>query len=93
MSIAKSIESKLSLQLRPSFLEIVDDSASHAGHAAMKGLKAKETHFQVKIVSDKFLNLSKLKRHRMVYGILDEEFKNGLHALNISAKTEDEFKH
>lgn len=30
-------------------------------------------------------------RHRMVYSLLDDEFKNGLHAVNIIAKTPAEY--
>ena len=51
------IEKKLKNALSPTLLEILDDSASHAGHAAMKGLAPSETHFKVKITSAAFQGL------------------------------------
>ena len=31
-----------------------------------------------------------VQRHRMVYALLDDEFKNGLHAINIVTRTPEE---
>lgn len=31
-----------------------------------------------------------VQRHRMVYSLLDDEFKNGLHAINIVTRTPEE---
>jgi BolA protein len=31
-----------------------------------------------------------LKRHQLVYGLLDEELKSGVHALTMSTKTPEE---
>ncbi|KAJ3302763.1 hypothetical protein HDV03_004580 [Kappamyces sp. JEL0829] len=87
----KAIESKINASLKPSFLEILDDSSKHAGHAAMKGLAPNETHFRVTIVSDSFDGLPLIKRHRMVNSLLDNELKTGLHALQLFTKTEKEF--
>ena len=33
-----------------------------------------------------------LQRHRMVYNLLDDEFQQGLHALNIVARTPAEME-
>lgn len=84
--IYRRIQTKLQT-LQPILLRIEDNSASHAGHAAMKGIVAKETHFSVEVVSDEFSGMSLVKRHRRIYSLLDDEFKDGLHALQISAKT------
>ncbi|KAI9206225.1 bola protein [Polychytrium aggregatum] len=86
------IHQKLNDHLRPSHLEIVDDSSKHAGHAAMKGLKPNETHFRVLVASDEFKGKTLLQRHKLVYQILDDELKAGVHALQITAKTPDEFE-
>ncbi|KAJ3142496.1 hypothetical protein HK101_003302 [Irineochytrium annulatum] len=86
------IKSKLTAALRPSVLEIRDDSALHRHHAAMKGVTAPETHFAVTVVSPQFQGKSLVQRHQMVYKLLDTELKEqGLHALQITAKTEAEF--
>lgn len=44
------------------------------------------------IVSDKFAGKLPVQRHRMVYSLLDDEFKSGLHAVNIVAKTPSEYQ-
>ncbi|KAH9300903.1 hypothetical protein KI387_012486, partial [Taxus chinensis] len=80
------IRQKLETELEPMVLEIEDVSHQHAGHAAMQD-QAKETHFNVKIVSAKFEGRTLVKRHRLVYELLQEELQSGLHALSIIAKT------
>ena len=80
------IRQKLETELEPMVLEIEDVSHQHAGHAAMQD-QAKETHFNVNIVSAKFEGLSLVKRHRLVYELLDAELQSGLHALSITVKT------
>ncbi|CAK7327892.1 unnamed protein product [Dovyalis caffra] len=90
LSRANRMKTKLQSSLEASFLEIEDVSHQHAGHAAMKGNTAGETHFNVKIVSPKFDGLNPVKRHRLVYDALAEELQSGLHALSIVAKTPQE---
>jgi stress-induced morphogen len=41
-----SIQTKLSAALSPSRLDLIDESWQHAGHAAMKDVSQKETHFR-----------------------------------------------
>lgn len=44
--------------------------------------------FQAQVVSEAFDGLSKVKRHQLVYGALQEHIKSGaIHALTISAMT------
>lgn len=89
LSRAIRMETRLKSVLEASALEIEDVSHQHAGHAAVKG-SAGETHFNLKIVSPKFDGQSLVKRHRMVYDALGEEFESGLHALSIVAKSPHE---
>ena len=42
---------QLTETLKPTSLELVDDSAKHAGHAAMRGTGATESHFQYGVAS------------------------------------------
>ncbi|XP_010433494.1 PREDICTED: sufE-like protein 1, chloroplastic/mitochondrial [Camelina sativa] len=83
------IREKLEKELNPVELEVEDVSYQHAGHAAVRGSAGDdgETHFNLRIVSDAFQGKSLVKRHRMIYDLLQEELKNGLHALSIVAKT------
>lgn len=88
-SRANRIKQKLQSSLEASTLEIQDVSCQHAGHAGVKG-DANETHFNIKVVSPKFTGQSLIKRHRMVYDLLADELKSGLHAVSIVAKTPEE---
>lgn len=90
MTRAELIKNKLTAALNPTLVEVVDDSARHAGHAGAKGLPAGETHFNVKIVSPAFAGKSRVERHRIVNFVLANELKNGVHALAIDAKAPGE---
>uniref|UniRef100_M1CX56 UV-induced protein uvi31 n=1 Tax=Solanum tuberosum TaxID=4113 RepID=M1CX56_SOLTU len=83
------IKEKLEKELRPVELEVEDISYQHAGHAGIRGSDG-ETHFNLKVVSEEFEGKSLVKRHRMIYGLLQDELQNGLHALSIVAKTPSE---
>lgn len=83
------IKEKLEKELSPLELEVKDVSYQHAGHAGVVGSDG-ETHFNVKIVSKEFEGKSLVKRHRLVYGLLQDELQSGLHALSIEAKTPSE---
>lgn len=91
MSVAASIHAKLTEALQPLVLEIDDQSASHAGHAGLKGLPAGETHFALRIVSAKFEGLNRVARQRLVYRILAEELRHPVHALALVTQTPSEF--
>lgn len=48
--------------------------------------------FEARVVSESFEGLSTLKRHKMVYAVLDEHIKSGaIHALTIKAYTQSEW--
>lgn len=82
----KRIREKLEKELEPVELEVEDVSYQHAGHAGVRGSDG-ETHFNVRVVSKEFEGKSLVKRHRLIYGLLQEELDAGLHALSIVAKT------
>lgn len=68
----KGIVAALEKALEPTELRLVDDSAKHAGHAAMKdaaekqGEAVRESHFRLEVVSKRFKGLSRVQRHQMV---------------------------
>lgn len=88
MSIADRIRDKLSTELSPSELEIVDDSHKHAGHAGHDG--GGESHFRVRVRSAAFAGKSRVDRQRMVYALLAEEMAGRIHALALVTKAPDE---
>lgn len=82
------ITGALDAQLAPQALVVVDESHLHAGHSGAR--PEGETHFRVEIVSAAFEGKSRVERHRIVNGVLDEAFKRGLHALAVKAKAPSE---
>lgn len=83
MTRESRIRDVLTRTFAPETLEVVDDSARHAGHtgAAPEG----ETHFNVRITSAKFVGMSRVDRQRAINTALAPEFETGLHALSIKA--------
>jgi stress-induced morphogen len=71
----------------PARLEIEDESAKHAGHAAQKGVTGGQTHYRVVMVSEAFSGMSRVARSRAVHAALDAEFRTGLHALSLTLQT------
>lgn len=81
------IEERLRTTLAPVSLDIIDDSATHAGHAGAKD----GGHFTVRIVSAAFAGKTPIQRHRLIYAALADLMHREIHALSISkAKTPDE---
>jgi BolA family transcriptional regulator, general stress-responsive regulator len=88
--IQLQMRAKLEAAFAPSRLDIVDESAKHAGHAGARAHAAKqggsaigigETHFVVEIDSAIFQGLSRIARQRAVYDVLAEELAGPVHAL------------
>ncbi|MGU3538937.1 BolA family protein [Methylobacterium sp. A54F] len=79
------ITGRLAAELAPAHLAVIDESHLHAGHAGWR--ESGETHFRLDVVSDAFAGKSRVERHRIVNGLLDEAFKRGLHALAVRART------
>jgi BolA family transcriptional regulator, general stress-responsive regulator len=74
--------------LKPSKIDIIDNSEKHKGHAGYK--PGGNSHFRLLIVSDIFDGLSKLQRHKLVHNALANELKLQIHALSIKALTNEE---
>jgi BolA protein len=81
---SQALTLKLQERLSPVFLEVLDESAAHAGHVGAND-SGFGTHFRVRIQSDIFTGKSRVSRHRLVYDALQEYIDQGLHALAIEA--------
>ncbi len=79
---AAAIERRLTELLRPGSLQVLDESAAHAGHAGADG-SGSGTHFRVRIATALFDGKTRVARHRLVYDALQEFIDKGLHALAI----------
>ena len=73
--------------LEPVLVNIIDDSAKHAGHA---GARSGGGHYRLTIISLQFNDKPAMARHRMVYHALGSLMQHEIHALSITAKTPQE---
>ena len=84
MSVQTLIQSKIETALRPSVLEVENESHMHSGPAA-------ESHFRLVIVSENFASKNLLARHRIINKLLAEELSTGVHALAMHTFTPEEW--
>ena len=85
---AKSLESKLRAGLAPTQLQVIDDSARHAGHTGAAG--GGESHFNITITSAAFTGLSRVQRQRLVYRLLAIDLAGPVHALSLTTRAPGE---
>ena len=82
-----SREERINVILNEAFdveaLEIVNESHMHSGPRT-------ESHYKVFLVSKDFADLSRIERQQRVYGLMKDEFDQGLHALSLRLKTPQE---
>lgn len=81
-SLANQMAQRLQDTLRPSALEVIDESGAHAGHAGANGTGF-GTHFRVRIASPFFTGKTRVARHRLVYDALQDFIDQGVHAIAI----------
>lgn len=81
------IRTRLTAALAPESLEVIDDSASHAGH---EGARSGGGHYEVIIVAQVFTGLGLLQRHRLIYDALGDAMGRDIHALSIKAYSPQE---
>lgn len=79
---AAALDARLREALNPTVLEVLDESAAHAGHAGANGL-GYGTHFRVRTGGPAFAGRSRVAQHRLVYDALQNFTDAGLHALAI----------
>ena len=82
MTIADQMHHQMAQQLSTTALEVLDESAAHAGHSGSNGTDF-GTHFRVRIASPLFTGKSRVAQHRLVYDALQEFIDRGVHALAI----------
>ena len=87
MNVAEEMRRRLGA-LAPLRIDLVDQSAQHAGHAG--AAPGGNTHWKLTIVSAAFAGKPTVARHRMIYQALGELMQHPIHALSISAKAPGE---
>tara|TARA_R110002096_G_scaffold309403_4_gene504042 strand:- start:74035 stop:74301 length:267 start_codon:yes stop_codon:yes gene_type:complete len=84
MTVKENIESKMNKAINCEFLEVIDESHKHAGHAGAR--PEGETHFHINMVSSDLKGKSRVESQRMVYKILADELAGPVHALSLNLK-------
>ncbi|MGN7619009.1 MAG: BolA family protein [Ehrlichia sp.] len=88
MNIIKKIESKLTSALDVLQLQIMDDSLKHKGHNFHS--ISNISHLKIRVVSNDFLEISKINRHKLLHKILEDEIKL-IHSISFSLYTQEEY--
>lgn len=83
MRVAQAIRERLTAAFAPIRLDLVDESARHAGHAGAR--PEGESHFRLTIVAPAFAGRNRIERQRMVFAALGDLLPTEIHALSISA--------
>jgi BolA protein len=86
--LAEIIAARLSENLTPSRLEVINDSHHHAGHMGDDGTG--ESHFTVIVESERFVGLNRVARQRLVNQALADLLSSRIHALVIRARAPGE---
>lgn len=78
----ESLRTALLDKLQPTVLDVMDESADHAGHMGANA-EGFGTHFRVRIASPLFAGKTRVAKHRLVYDSLQIFIDGGLHAIAI----------
>ena len=81
MTTPERIESTLRQALSATEVQVIDESALHAGHA---GAAAGGGHYRVTVVSPLFTGKNSVQRHRLVYAALADDMQQTIHALALT---------
>ncbi len=86
--IAQEMQRLLEAAFAPTHLDVINDSASHAGHMGDDGTG--ESHFTIEIESPAFAGVSRLQRQRLVNAALGDIPGQRVHAIAIKARAPGE---
>jgi BolA protein len=81
--VATEMLRRLNSSLRPTRMELSDDSEQHRGHGGYN--PAGESHFTLRIESPMFAGKNRVERQRMIYAALGDLMRERVHALSIRA--------
>ena len=81
MNRKQRIDKILSNKFDNFLLEIVDNSNLHKGHNNFTGNN--ETHIKIILTKKNKISINRMNIHRIINNLLEEEFKTGLHSLEI----------
>ena len=79
MSRAEEIKTRLEVSFAPQFIEVIDESEQHRGHAGFQ--EGGESRFRVRLRAASFAGQSRIARDRAVHAALGRELMTAIHAL------------
>ena len=79
MSRSEEIKRRLEASFAPQFIEVIDESEQHRGHAGFQ--EGGESHFRVRLRAASFAGQSRIARLRAVHAALGRELMTAIHAL------------
>ena len=85
MGLENEIKDAITRALGPESLEVVNESALHAGHAGDDG--SGESHWRVVIRAPQLDDMSRIARHRAIHSALGPQIIGRIHALAIDIQT------
>lgn len=86
MNKQQQLEKRLTEHYQPSYLQVINESHMHSSG------RGADSHFKVIMVSDKFIGMRAVARHREIYQLLADELNTGIHALALHLYTESEWQ-
>ncbi len=89
MTIEEEIKTILQKEISPDYLEVINESHKHAGHAGDDG--SGQTHFKLIVVSSRFSECTRVQRQQMVNALIKPLFNKGLHAISMRLLSPEEF--
>ena len=81
MNRKQRINKIISKKFNNFLLEIIDNSNLHKGHNNFTGNE--ETHIKIVLKKKNKIPINRLNIHKIINSLLEDEFKTGLHSLEI----------
>ncbi|OCA06076.1 BolA family protein [Wolbachia endosymbiont of Trichogramma pretiosum] len=89
MDIVKTIEEKLRDSIGVIDINIIDESAKHVDHHFTSS-STLPSHIKLVLISNDFSGMSSLKRHKLIYELLNSEIER-VHAISLNLYTQSEY--
>ncbi len=83
MKLIKQIEEKIKNKIKIEDINIIDNSKAHATH---KSFEKDKLHLILEIKSEYLNSIKRIEAERMIMSSIKDEFKSGIHALEIKLK-------
>jgi len=83
MNISELIKKKISKEINPENIILIDNSSLHTKH---KSFDINKVHLKIIIESRELKKISKVEAHKKVFSILKKEMANNIHALEIEIR-------